>query len=85
MEIVTKEDLNKFSEEIKKQLEELRVLLESRNEKKILKNKELKEYLGCSYSTIDKMRQNNTLPYKKVLGNYYYSVEEVNRVFLSNK
>jgi hypothetical protein len=45
-----------------------------------MKNKELKEYLGVSYSTLDKMRANNVIPYKKIMGNYYYSVDVINSV-----
>jgi hypothetical protein len=83
MEILTKDEFDRFSSDIKNQLFELQKTLYSYKPQKILKNKELKEYLGCSYSTIDKLRQSKILPYKKVLGNYYYSIDEVNKLFLN--
>ncbi len=85
MEILTKEKFEEFSNEIKTEIFELKKSITNLNEKKILKNKELKQYLGCSYSTIEKLRQNNILPYRKILGNYYYSLDDVNKVFLTMK
>jgi hypothetical protein len=39
------------------------------------------EYLGCSYSTIENLRNEGILPYKKVMGTYYYLYDEVRKVF----
>ena len=81
MEIVTKEMFEDFKKELNGQLMELKNSVTNKQTKKIMKNKELKEYLGVSYSTLDKMRENNVIPYKKIMVNYYYSVDEINRVF----
>lgn len=83
MEILTKENFEEFAFEIKGHLLELRELINERKGKRIIKNKELKEYLGCSYSTLEKMRQTNLIPYKKVLGNYYYDIDEIDKIFLN--
>ena len=80
MEIVTKEMFEDFKNELNEQLIELKNAVEKKQIKKIMKNKELKEYLGVSYSTLDKMRSKNIIPYKKIMGNYYYSVEDINRI-----
>jgi len=80
MEIVTKEMFEDFKNELKGQLIELKNAVENKKIKKIMKNKELKEYLGVSYSTLDKMRANNVIPYKKIMGNYYYSFDDINGV-----
>jgi hypothetical protein len=80
MEIVTKEMFEDFKNELNEQLIELKKSVENKQTKKIMKNKELKEYLGVSYSTLDKMRANNVIPYKKIMGNYYYSVDDINGV-----
>jgi hypothetical protein len=80
MEIVTKEMFENFKNELKGQLIELKNSIEIKQNKKIMKNKELKEYLGVSYSTLDKMRTNNVIPYKKIMGNYYYDIKEIERV-----
>ena len=84
MEIVTKEMFENFKNELNGQLNELKNSVENKQTKKIMKNKELKEYLGVSYSTLDKMRENNVIPYKKIMGNYYYNVEEINKSFKHN-
>ena len=84
MEIVTKEMFEDFKNELNGQLIELKNAVENNQTKKIMKNKELKEYLGVSYSTLDKMRANNIIPYKKIMGNYYYNVEEINKSFKHN-
>jgi len=80
MEIVTKEMFEDFKIELNEQLMELKNAVQNKQTKKIMKNKELKEYLGVSYSTLDKMRANNVIPYKKIMGNYYYSFEDINRI-----
>ena len=80
MEIVTKEMFEDFKNELNGQLIELKNSIENKQTKKIMKNKELKQYLGVSYSTLDKMRSKNIIPYKKIMGNYYYSVDDVDSV-----
>ena len=82
MEIVTKEMFEDFKNELNEQLIELKNSVENKQTKKIMKNKELKEYLGVSYSTLDKMRANNVIPYKKIMGNYYYSIDQINKILI---
>ena len=84
MEIVTKEMFENFKTELNGKLNELKNSVENKQTKKIMKNKELKEYLGVSYSTLDKMRVSNVIPYKKIMGNYYYNIEEINKSFIQN-
>ena len=83
MEIVTKEVLNEMLFELKKELIDIKKVVKGNLPKKIMKNKELQQYLGCSYSTLEKLRDSNTIPYKKVMGNYYYSVDDVNKIFVN--
>lgn len=82
MEIVTKEMFENFKNELNGQLIELKNAVKNKQTKKIMKNKELKEYLGVSYSTLDKMRANNVIPYKKIMGNYYYSIDQINEILI---
>lgn len=82
MEIVTKEMLDEFKIELKRELLDINKSISQNYPKKILKNQDLMDYLGCSYTTIEKLRSSNKLPYKKVMGTYYYSIDEVNKVFL---
>ena len=79
MEIVTKQMLDEFKHDLIKELAQLNVLHST--PKKLMKNSDLMEYLGCSYSTIENLRNVGKIPYKKVMGTYYYSFEEVSRVF----
>jgi hypothetical protein len=80
MEIVTKEMFEDFKNELNEQIIELKNAVNNKQNKKIMKNKELKEYLGVSYSTLDKMRSKNIIPYKKIMGNYYYKLEEIDKI-----
>ena len=85
MEIVTKEMLDKFKQELKRELSEINNNISQHYPEKRMKNKDLMDYLGYSYTTIEKLRASNKLPYKKVMGTYYYSIDEVNKVFLNNE
>jgi hypothetical protein len=80
MEIVTKEMFEDYKIKLDEQLNEIKNAVENKQTKKIMKNKELKEYLGVSYSTLDKMRANNIIPYKKIMGNYYYKLIDVEKI-----
>jgi predicted DNA-binding transcriptional regulator AlpA len=84
MEIVTKEMFEDFKKELNEQLKDIKKAVNNKQSMKIMKNKELKEYLGVSYSTLDKMRANNVIPFKKIMGNYYYNIEEINKSFNHN-
>ena len=84
MEVITKEEFENFKKQVEKELSDLKTQLATQRHPKLMKNRDLKEYLGCSYTTIDKMRENKVIPYRKVMGNYYYSFEDVTRVFTTN-
>lgn len=79
MEIVTKQMLDDFKQDLFKEIAELNKTINQ--PKKLMKNSDLMEYLGCSYSTIENLRNAGKIPYKKVMGTYYYSFEEVSKVF----
>jgi hypothetical protein len=83
MQIVTKEELDQMIVVIKNELLDIKEIFKNSKPKRIMKNKELQKYLGCSYSTLEKLRDQNIIPYKKVMGNYYYSVDDVNRIFIN--
>lgn len=79
MEIVTRQMLDEFKRDL---INELSQFVNSPSqENKLLKNSNLMEYLGCSYSTIENLRNAGILPYKKVMGTYYYLYDEVRKVF----
>ena len=79
MEIVTRQMLDEFKRDL---INELSQFVNSPSQaNKLLKNSNLMEYLGCSYSTIENLRNEGILPYKKVMGTYYYLYDEVRKVF----
>ena len=79
MEIVTKQMLDEFKHDLIKEITQMSS--PTNQPKKLLKNNDLMEYLGCSYSTIENLRNAGKIPYKKVMGTYYYSFDEVSKVF----
>ena len=79
MEIVTRQMLDEFKRDLINELSQF--VNSSSQANKLLKNSNLMEYLGCSYSTIENLRNEGILPYKKVMGTYYYMYDEVRKVF----
>ena len=81
MEIVTKEMFEQFAKQMKEELKGLKDTVTNAKLPKYLKNKDVMEIVGCSYGTLEKLRNSNTLPYKRVLGTYYYNVAEIEKIF----
>jgi len=79
MEIVTKQMLDEFKQDLIKEISQMNATHST--PRKLMRNNDLMEYLGCSYSTIENLRNAGKIPYKKVMGTYYYSFEEVSKVF----
>ena len=75
-EIITKEDLQEFREQL---LQDIKQLLGTQlNEpKKLLKSYQVKHMLKISSGTLQTLRTNGTLPYKKVGGIIYYQYENL--------
>ena len=75
-EIITKEDLQEFREQL---LQDIKQLLGTQlNEpKKLLKSYQVKHMLKISSGTLQTLRTNGTLPYKKVGGIIYYQYEDL--------
>lgn len=75
-EIITKEDLQEFREQL---LQDIKQLLGTQlNEpKKLLKSYQVKHMLKISSGTLQTLRTNGTLPYKKVGGIIYYKYEDL--------
>lgn len=85
MEIVTKEMFEAFVKETKEQLNGITSSITNTKVPKYLKNKEVMDLIGCSYSTLCKLRSNNLLPYKMVMGTYYYDLKDINSVFSNTR
>lgn len=79
VEILTKEDLNSFKEEL---LTDIKSMLTEQpyTQKKWLRSSEVRKMLNISPGTLQNMRINGTLPYTKVGGVMFYSYEEITKV-----
>lgn len=79
-QIITKEDLDEFKEEL---LEQIRIMLNSKvkpQSKKWLKSYEVREMLGISPGTLQNMRINGTLPFTKVGGLIFYDYDDIQKM-----
>ena len=75
MEILTKEDLHQFKQEL---FSELRSALSIQKPlKRWLKSSEVKVILDCSAGTLQNLRINGTLSPTKIGGTWYYDAEQV--------
>jgi hypothetical protein len=85
VEIITREDLNKFRREL---LEDFKKLLKNNSgqpTKKWLKSFEVRKLLGISPGTLQNLRVNGTLPFTKVGGVLYYDQEDIQKMLQANK
>lgn len=83
-EIITREDLNEFREQL---LADIKALV-SKNEhepKKLLKSYQVKNLLKISPGTLQNLRVNGTLPYTKIGGIIYYKYEDIMKIFDKQK
>lgn len=78
-EIITKEDLQEFGQQL---LNQIKGLLGQAVEepKKWLKSYQVKNMLKISDNTLQTLRDNGTIPFTKIGGILYYSIDDINRV-----
>jgi len=83
LEVLTKEDLQEFKNEL---LEDLKNLFQIRTtEQKLwLRSAEVKELLKCSSGTLQNLRVNGTLRYSRVGGTLYYNYQDIEKLLQSN-
>lgn len=81
IDIVTREDLRQFKREM---LEELKQIIGNREkdnfDREWLKSAEVRRLLGISPGTLQNLRINGTLPYRKVGGSMYYRREDIRKM-----
>jgi len=84
MEILTKDDLNSFKNELFK---ELRTFLNQKNttQKEWLRSVDVRNMLSISNGTLQTLRINGTLPFTKMGGTIFYAYEDVTKVLNQNK
>lgn len=81
-EIVTVKHLEDFKNEI---IQEIRILLdkEPTEKKQWLKKKEVLALLQISANTLQTLRNNGTIPFKKLGGIIYYNIEDIQSILKS--
>jgi hypothetical protein len=83
VEIVTKDDLHSFRQEL---IKEIKLLVNPNLQmKKWLKSPEVREMLNISPGTLQNLRINGTLRYTRVGSIIYYDLEDIEKVLQKNK
>jgi len=81
IDIVTKEDLRRMKKEM---MEEIREILteniKKENDRQWLRSAEVRKMLGISPGTLQNLRINGTLPYKKIGGSIYYRRRDIEKM-----
>lgn len=82
VELLTKEDLHHFKDEL---LQEIKHLLLKRSEqKKWLKTDEVKKLLKISPGTLQTLRINGTLQFSRIGNIIYYDAEHIEKMLQKN-
>ncbi|WP_312084198.1 helix-turn-helix domain-containing protein [Epilithonimonas hominis] len=84
LEVLTKEDLQQFRNEL---MEDIRNLFHIRTtEQKLwLRTAEVKELLKCSSGTLQNLRVNGTLRFSRIGGTLYYNYQDIEKLLNAEK
>ncbi|MGN6533238.1 MAG: helix-turn-helix domain-containing protein [Ginsengibacter sp.] len=81
LELLTIKDLNDLKAELIKEIKQLLVKNDDPgNPKRLLKSREVRTILRISPGTLQNLRRNETLYYRKVGGIIYYHYEDIERL-----
>ncbi|MBT2559869.1 helix-turn-helix domain-containing protein [Pedobacter sp. ISL-68] len=84
--IITREDLLKFKMEV---VQEIREVIEGKIKSDVdrewLKSSEVRKILKVSPGTLQNLRINGTLPYRKIGGSMYYRLEDLKKLMNGDK
>ena len=83
VEIITKQDLEVFKQELISALQDL-LQVHPTEQKKWLKTNEVRKILKLSPGTLQNLRINGTLPYTKIGGVYFYPHDEIMKLLREN-
>ncbi|MFT3920020.1 helix-turn-helix domain-containing protein [Cloacibacterium sp.] len=82
--IITKEDLQEFKNELLEDIKEL-FYLKTTEQKLWLRSSEVKEILKISSGTLQNLRINGTLSYSKIGGTLYYNYNDIQKMLKEEK
>ena len=79
IEVITREDLNEFRSLL---LNDLKQIIQSKPQqsKQWLKSNEVRKLLNISPGTLQNLRINGTLKYKRIGGIIYYNYEDITKM-----
>lgn len=82
VELITKEDLDNFKDEIIREIRGNRYLKGKQGEqpREWLKSYEVRKLLGISAGTLQNLRLNGSLPYTKIGGLMYYKYGDIQKL-----
>ena len=85
--ILTSEDLVVFKVELFDELKKLLSLSPAKEKEEIkwLKSHQVQRMLGISPGTLQNLRINGTIPYTKIGGVIFYSLDDINAIMQRNK
>uniref|UniRef100_UPI00404B9EAE helix-turn-helix domain-containing protein n=1 Tax=Flavobacterium sp. TaxID=239 RepID=UPI00404B9EAE len=84
IEVITKEDLIEFRQELLKEISGI-VNASPQKKQKWLKSHEVRELLNISAGTLQNLRINGSLTYSKIGGTIYYDNDDILKLMESNK
>jgi hypothetical protein len=76
-QLITIEDLVAFKDDLLHEIKKLLLSSSGAPEKKILRSSEVRKMLGISAGTLQNLRANGTLPYRKVGGIMFYDQRDI--------
>ena len=87
--ILTSEDLQDFKIELFDELKKLITTVPAKEEKPVevkwLKSHQVQRMLGISPGTLQNLRINGTIPFTKIGGVIFYSLDDINAILQRNK
>jgi predicted site-specific integrase-resolvase len=84
IEVITKEDLNEFRQELLKEITGI-INAVPQKRQKWLKSNEVRELLQISNGTLQTLRINGKLTFSKVGGTIYYDNDDIEKLMNRNK
>lgn len=80
LDIITKEDLQQFKTELFTELKEIIGEKKETDSRQWLKSAEVRKMLNISAGTLQNLRINGTLPFRKIGGSMYYNRSVIEKI-----
>lgn len=84
-QIITTQDLQHFKDELLQEIRNIIGKSVTSEQKKWIKSYEVRKILDISSGTLQNLRLNGTLPYSKIGGAIYYSMDDIQKMINAGK